>query len=153
MAKTSAESGRELEIVNAIIARFGGQRIENKALKDWLSSQYPDIWACPDSAKNFVERIGIADFASAHRRAADGTLVLRGWGAILGKRGVANDHTPKAVADRQRWWAIPSKAYEALPTKAAVFAALGVVVPTALPTHSRATGTWRQHLAANKAGE
>jgi len=136
MAKIARYAGRELQIVNAVIAAFGGKEIWNQDLASWLRSQFPDVLGGTRAAENFLEAVGMADFASAHSRT--GKPRTLGYAAFRGvRRHRAGE--PAHTEPRARYWVIPSRPYTALLTKQEVFARLGAAVPRPLPTKERTT--------------
>lgn len=143
MARIARTHGHELEICNSVIRQFGGQTVSNKTLAEWLSSQFPTLLPKEGDAHNFIERVGLCDFASTM-----GRDTLRGWAAFVGVR--TGEGTTKA---KYRSWRIPAKEYASLPTKEEAFRLLGMAVPAAMATKVRHTRTYRQRLEDAKAGE
>lgn len=139
MAKVARYAGKQLEIVNAVIATFRGETIWNADLAMWLHGQYPDIFPTPKDGNNFLEHVGLADFASAHKRGKDGQpLPLLGYAAF---RGIRRHHAdePAHTEPRARYWVIPNRPYDRLLSKEEVFVRLGKAIPRPLPTKERST--------------
>ena len=140
MAKVARYAGQQLNIVNAIIAEFGGKSVWNSELAGWLCATFPATFPTPKDGNNFLEHVGMADFASAHAR-TEGKPVL-GYAAF---RGVRQHHAdePAHGEPRARYWVIPSRPYTALLTKEEVFGRLGRAIPRPLPTKERSTAFYK----------
>ena len=136
MAKIRRTDGMELEIVNAIIAAFGGEKVYNQDLQDWLCSQFPDTFPT-GRADGFIEYVGAINFASTQ---GEQPKDVRGYAALAGFTAPRPTSSGKPSRTVGRWWKIPSRPYNRLPTKAEVFGRAGVAVARPMATNERQVG-------------
>lgn len=136
MAKIRRTNGRELELCNAIIAQFAGEKVDNQSLQDWLCSQFPELFPT-GRADGFLEYVGAINYSSTQ---GEEPMDVRGYAAFAGIKAPRPTASGKPSRTCGRWWKIPSKPYTRLPTKVEVFERMGIAVPRPLPTNERERG-------------